>query len=348
MNKLFTPIILMLAVIGAGCGGDNGGTNPPPPPTPAPRLVVDTTVTAPLMNDVNEAVWGQVDSVLIEIGGDPANYGFNSNLGKQNVTMKAIKKNDTLYVRARWKDASAHLRANRLRRLTTPIETWEFGDLVGQDMFFVIFDGGNNGTEKADCATMCHTSGMATTGGGNADAWKWMSTSTFPGKMAEDQWIGAAGTNSDAVINKYVYRNNHDAGQPFWVHEDTSAYTGVFLYLDDTVKYDPIDNDYWPENFIVPGFVIDSTIYAAADRNNNSLNNVRAIARFDSSGVNTNWTWTLVMARALNTGKVDDVNLLPLDSVQITIAATNNHFQSNAATKPEHSGSKPFYLILKP
>jgi hypothetical protein len=344
MKRFLIPIILSFILGFVGCGGDDdsgtdGGNGQVTPP---PRLVVDTTAAAPPMTDVNTG-WTNVDSVLVEIGGDPDNYGYNTNLQKQNVIVKAIKKLDTLYIRVKWHDpAGADTMANRFRK-TAQENVWEYGNLVGQDMFFILFDVQDNGDEGADCATMCHATIMMTTGGGHADAWKWMSTATRPGKMADDMWFSSTGTAEDMALTKRVHRSNNFFNLPKYMHEDTIVEISV-LYIEDTL---PFLNDYflpspWPEGWIIPGYYIDSAIYVSSDRNDESLNNVRAISEFDE----VNEDWTVVFSRALNTGKSDDVNLAVLDSIQVTMAATNKHQESDIIPKPEHSGSKPFWIIL--
>jgi hypothetical protein len=346
MRSCFTFLVLGLAILLAGCGGDKGtNDNNGNGHVKISRLVVDTTVTAPTLSDADESVWFQVDSTLVEIGGSEA-YGYNNNIQKQNVVTRAIKKADTLYIWVRWHDPTgADIWADRLKKLS---DAWDAGDLVGQDMFFILFDGQDNGTERADCATMCHTPIMKTTGGGHADAWKWMSTSTFPVFMSDDLWFTPTGTEDDNTVNAYIWRLNYDAGfRPRWMHVDTTDFHGPFLYWRERRDYTFQDDAMWPVGDTIPGYVVDDTLYSSVTRNNNSRNNVRAVAKFDSTGARTEWTWTLAFSRALNTGNSDDVNLAVLDSVQITMAATNNH-HTNPLNQPEHSGSKPFWLILKP
>jgi len=348
MRKISIPAFLIVAVLLWGCGDDNGtdGGNGNGP-VETPRLVVDTLATAPTMTDANEAVWFTVDSVLVKIGGSD-DYGVNNNLQEQDIVMRAIKHGDTLYVWVRWHDPTgADLWANRLRRLSGGI--WEVGTLVGQDMFFIMFDGQDNGTEMADCASMCHSPIMKTTGGGKCDVWKWMSASTMPGFMSDDLFIDLNGTNEDNVINDYVWRANYDPGsRPEYNHVDSNEYSGVFLYLDEAVTYDPVNTGFWQVGDTIPGHVVDSTIYSSPDRNQYSRNNVRSVAYFDStSASNLDWTWTVVFSRALNTAFVDDVSMAALDSIQVSVAATHNH-TTDPLGIPEHSGSAPFWLILEP
>jgi len=348
MRKLLIPIMLIMTAYLAGCSGDNGN-GPVPPPVKPPRLVADSTVAAPDMNNADDPVWNSVDSVNIEIGGSPTLYGYDSKLGKINVNMKAIRKDGNLFIKARWRDGSPNLLGNHIRKSDTAVTIdWEHNIYEGEDRFFILFDAGNNGTEKADCATMCHTPVMKTTGGGNADAWKWSSTRTFPGKMAEDEWWTSSASSEDAYLTGttlWVYTNNWNptTDAPAKMHHDTTDFDDPFLFVDDAVNMDRTGPP-WPTGFRMPGYVIDTTIYKSADRTNKSKWDVRAIGKQDSTTVP--YQWIVVFSRALNTTHNDDVNLAGLDSVQVTIAGANNYTLDYS--NQQHSGSKPFYIILKP
>ncbi len=73
--------------------------------------------------------------------------------------------------------------------------------MEGEDKFFILFDAGDNGTEKANCATMCHATDMTTTGGGHVDVWNWKSTTTAPARLADDEWMSGDSANS---FGRYV------------------------------------------------------------------------------------------------------------------------------------------------
>ena len=350
MRKLLVPAILAVTLIFAVCSknDDDGGTTPvEPPPEPA-RVVVDTLAAAPTLSSVNEATWSNVDSFMVRIGHDANTYGKNNSLGEQDLVMKAILNSDTLYLWLRWHDPSgADTLANRFKKMALP-NIWDYLNLIGQDMLFIIFDAQDNGTEMADCATMCHADGMKTTGGGHADVWKWMATASVPARMAIDKWLSGTGSAADATINDYAIRDNNNYGVPQWMHEDSVEIEVPVLYWDKAVtfKNDALLSDTtWPENYIMPGYVIDSTLfYLDTSR---SLNDVRSIAEYNP----TAHDWTVVFARPLNSGHIyDDVNMAGMDSIQLSLAATSNHPDSVIApqTKPAHSGSEPFWMILKP
>ncbi len=351
MKKLLFPILIALGLLFAGCGDDNGTDGNGNGPVGPVRVVVDTTVTKPTFTDVNEAVWSNVAGKNIEIGGSTT-YGVDPNLTKQNVLFKAIKKSDTLYLWVRWYDATANIRGDYLLK-SSWLDEWTQDTDIGEDKFFIIFDGQDNGTERADCASMCHATEHRTTGGGTVDTWEWGSSRTAPGFMAEDGYWNANTSDSDKIaagptINDFVWRRNYAdlAFQPYWMHPSGLLYEGAYLYRSDAIAFNK-DLD-WQTNDAMPGYSIDTLIYKSPDRR--SMWDVNAISEFDDSGTSpSEYTWTVVFRRALNTGNNDDVNLATLDSVEVAIAATHNvHNYFKPPVPIPHSGSKPFWLILKP
>jgi hypothetical protein len=344
----------------AGCGGDNGGTNGNGEETPPPRLVAIDTVAAPSMLDANDPVWDQIDSVEVEVGFS-STYGQNPQLYKDTLLMKVIKTADMLYIWANWRDGYAHLWGNFSRIKAGLTGIWEQINFNagngGEDAIFIAFDAGDNGEEGADCASMCHAVqyGMATTGGGHVDVWSWKSSTTNPGFLAEDQWWSSAGNYPDpppAINPQTVYTVNwfNFTKQPEWMHEDDTAFHEPFLYAEDIVDFDGAEYMGWSEaNYKMPGYIIDSTIYSLAERDDRW--DVLAISHYDSLST---WNrWTVVMARPLTGLGANDVDLAGLDSIQVTVAVSSNHTDAEIEASLgydwlEHSGSVPFYLILNP
>lgn len=351
MKKLLFPLLVALGLLFAGCGGDDNGTDGNGNGVAGPiRVVVDTTVTKPTFSDVNEAVWSNVTGKNIEIGGSTT-YGVNPNLGKQNVMFKAIKKSDTLFLWVSWHDATASIWGGYLEKSSYQTD-WSEETYSGEDKFLIVFADSGNGSEWADCASMCHATEHHTTGGGDVDAWKWLATKTAPAFLAEDDFWNGSTSSNDANIFDHAYKRNWwlSNHKPIWIHKDSLEYNGPFLYAEDA---DTMDTDAyfldWPTGHKLPGYKLDSTVHSLPT--SESRWDVRAISEFDSSGTSASeYTWTVVFKRALNTGhNNDDINMADLDSVQVTLAATHNDYEFPAPITPiAHSGSKPFWLILKP
>ncbi len=353
MRKLFVFSAAALTLYLAGCGGDGGTNGGGGDDYEQENLLVYESGTAPSITDVNDPLWASADSVGVRIGFDES-YGVNPNMVDDTLILKAIKTTDRIYVRARWKDATQDIRGNFSRRLISG--NWEFINYAdgggGEDALFMIFDAGNNGTEKADCASMCHAvaNGMATTGGGNADSWSWKSATTNLARLAEDSWLKNTGLFADApeLGDKSLYTKNWPESapdQPLWMHTDTTTFEGLTLYVEDTVVYHNIIGDGgWQTGDRVPGNIIDTSV--KLDSPLQGRYEVEVMTGY-SGGY-----YTLVMTRLLTTTKSsgesrNDVNLADLDSIQVTMAISNRHTAaSDDATWREHSGSIPFYLVF--
>ncbi len=247
--------------------------------------------------------------------------------------MKAIRKSDTLYIKVKWNDRIVNLWGDYLRKTET-LRRWELVNSTGQDIFSIILNVPDTSVDS-----------------GAVDVWRWMSTKTAAGRMAEDYWMAISDDTaiSDSYLNYTVYRENDlYYYEPTAMHSDSSDYTGQYLFLEDTVAFRfgyPVD--FWPTNYKMPGYVIDTNIFNLPTRDLQSRWDVRAISHFDSvQATYPNYTWTIVFERALNTGhNSEDLDLSSLDSVKMSIIADNN---SNAVYTKDSSGSAPFWLILKP
>jgi hypothetical protein len=333
MKKLLIPLIFLLALIFAVCSKDDNGTITEPPPPIITRVVVDTLAVAPLLTSVDEATWSNVDSTLVRIGYDQNNYGRDAMLGEQEITVKAIKKSDTLYIWVRWHDYSAHVWGNYIKKRDDTVTLWERVATEGDDVFDIFLYAPDSSSDS-----------------GSYDIWEWMATATAPGRMAEDRWKTPLDSITDLTINYYVYRTNPMAGSvPVVMHDDTTDFTGPYLFITDTAEFYPagpiID---WPIGYRMPGYFIDSSIFHLPTRDQYSRWDVKAISHFDSTQASlSDYTWTVVFARALNTQHNEDVNLSGLDSVKVAFRADNRFATSDLVTL-DYSGSAPFWIILKP
>ncbi|MFH2036813.1 MAG: ethylbenzene dehydrogenase-related protein [Candidatus Zixiibacteriota bacterium] len=349
MSKLFMVSIFSLLLIFAGCSEDSGSGNDPDPVTPPARLVVDT-LASPAFSGVDEAVWSTLaDSATayIEIGGS-ALYGRNSTLGTDTVVIQAIVKGGMIYIRAKWHDGTQNDMGGYIEFRNS---NWSRETYHGDDKFMIIF-GKAQSTQKADCAAMCHVT-YHKADVDTVDFWSWSSTKTAPGKMSDDGYWNSvydSYDNESSVVNKYVWRRNWNAGNayPYWMPAtNPTTFTGEVLYLTEVQDFDAFLS--WPDQDSLPGYAIDTSIFNLSPAGNQW--DVKALSEYEVSGVSTLLnTWTVVFKRPLNTGYATDIDLSTLDSIQIAIAATTNDFTGmfTGATIVPHSGSKPFWLILKP
>lgn len=316
--QLLLPVVLIMA-LSMSCSDDD----PPTGPANPTGLLVTAVSQAPVIDGTIDAVWSNAKSFDVVVGADVTHQNY---FGQQTIMMKAVSHNNILYILARWDDPSG----------TESIMKKQWGyngtswtkSSQDEDRFFLMFDAGNNGTEGANCATMCHkpSSGMmATTGGGQVDVWHWKAARTNPGGALDDKWWDGAGRGSDAK-NSSLYLDNvqivNNVEMPKYMHTSGPSYTGKFLFVEDTVSFNASMN--WT-GMSLPFYCIDSS--ATGSR-----------WEVKAKGVYSNGTWTLEMKRAFNTGNSDDV-VLASGKVEVTIAITDN-------SGGDHSGSGTFDIIF--
>jgi len=329
------------------------------------RVLVHSSATAPAMDNTRDPLWNDAKTTAI-FASDSAFADSIPVIDSLPIYIKAIKTSDYLYLRVRWgENAVINYRSYSVwpnpmifnisvnnsgdtsrywtRRPTQTIYTdtlltdtqivWH-----DQDRFAVIWNTGDNGSEGADCRTMCHAVAdttltgdrMYTSGGGHADVWHWQAATTDPVFLAEDEYWSPEGRNPDAYAQP-IFDVNYDTVNflPISMNEDSTQRKKPFLHLDDAI---PFDSNYsWTNLDSIPGYVV----------NDNATGSIADVNAY-SSYSRTDGSWMVVMRRRLNTGNPDDLNLSsiqPGDSVMVTMAFMNN------ATSVHH-GSRPFYIVF--
>ncbi|MFH1699061.1 MAG: ethylbenzene dehydrogenase-related protein [Candidatus Zixiibacteriota bacterium] len=218
-----------------------------------------------------------------------------------------------------------------------------------QDRIAIIWDMGSNGTEKADCAIMCHDAGdtsilghrMFTNNAGFVDVWHWQSAKTDPAFLASDEYWSDQGRVSDGILSP-IFESNFDTilEQPIYMHPDDATHpteTFVhdrFIHKDEAVPFLSVaDGIPWQDGYKIPGFIVD-------DNASGSVADVSSFSRFTMTLGTEHWT--VIMSRELTTGNDDDIEfgaIQPGDSVQVSIAVMDNADRL-------HAGSKPFYIVF--
>ncbi len=210
-----------------------------------------------------------------------------------------------------------------------------------QDRFAIMWNTGENGSEGADCASMCHDIAdtsvlghrMYTTGGGHVDVWHWQAATSDPILLAHDEWWSSQGRESDETIRPLAVSNYDTINQrPLNMNVNDTAFTGRFLHADEAIPFQPVTAGVdWPNGYRMPGYVVD-------DLASGSVADVSSYSRWNMSL----GRWSIIMSRELTTGHDDDFDFSTVDagdSVQATIAVMDNADRL-------HSGTKPFYIIF--
>ncbi len=211
-----------------------------------------------------------------------------------------------------------------------------------QDRFAIMWDLGDNGSEAANCALMCHVPGdtsvlghrMYTNGGGHVDVWHWQVATSGPLLKARDEYWSGDGRELDQNSGPLATRNTDPVvTKPLFVHRDTTRFNGAYLHSSDAREFTAAEDVLpWPIGFEIPGYVLnDAASGSIADVSSYSM-------YFKTIGIR----YVVLMSRALQASLIDDIDfttISPGDSVMATIAIMDNADRL-------HSGSAPFYIVF--
>lgn len=357
MKKLIPLLmVVMAATWWLSCSSEP--TSPPPPPPPSEvRVVADTNVTAPTLSSADEEVWSGVTSynVPVKMSNNPKRTPSYDASIPSEVTVQAIKKNGTLYLRLQWADPTFdvfpdHFEVDSIGGGLLPVVHYGHHpcEPTCEDQVFVMFDGMPND---------------------GWDVWNWQAFSTACCNLGKGYSYtnsvltpDAAGTASDT----FLIENVPFGTQPTYAHKDTSNFTGYILYLEDavhhdTILYQRIDTTYvdtgmiidtldfhfwqtsgWEIGQKVPGWLVDSSFASLSDAERGSRWDIHTVSTYDSSAIQ----YRVVMARALNTGYSDDLDMSSLDSVEVKIGFYDN--QREFLTGSSNRGFSDKFRIILP
>jgi len=363
--NLRTLLSLGLAVALAGfvmigCGEDD---EPVVGATGDREVKVAAVTTPPNTGDIiNDPAWDNIDIASIWIGTDSA---YGSYFGPGVVRVQAIQDGQNLYMRFNWVDSSEsrwparwmfqdtsqtltiwYLTADAIRGKAgnTLLNVGEANRNMweNEDALALFLDYGNNGGERANCASTCHfrepnENGDThfTTGGGNIDGWIWRAGRTEPFGIAEDYFWGAD-RKYDQFDHALYTRNSRlpevddfQDTEPRVMHSTGSNFTGEQLFAQDTVPLQFVGQN-WQNGDHISGYIYDQD-YSTG---NKSRYDVNAQAEYDAQLSR----WTLVLWRTLAApNPAEDVAFETGHSYEATLAVMRQNMQ-------RHSGSQPFTI----
>ncbi len=184
------------------------------------------------------------------------------------VTMNAMADGNDFYLSAQWVDKSGTESINKHLWAYDGTSWTQSGD---EDRFGLIFDMGLNGTDGANCTTMCHFDGVMRTNNGVVDNWHWKAArgGTALGYV-DDKWVGTdtmhgdSGTSAysdngaDANGNPQFMAANGPAESPVFLGMDAAAMTAMTAHSSAAVSmattFDP--NAAWVNGSTIPGYVM--------------------------------------------------------------------------------------------
>lgn len=349
-------LFFIVAVMFSSCSKDKGVIDTSSKDT----LYVKSVSTSPDTADIiNDPLWDEAEEFSVRIGEDE-NYTDDLKIGI--VKTKALVDTAYVYMRFDWRDSTMSVRpgywtnevgpgcavwtqnadTNCTEVITTLNPRWENEDVLG-----LLIDMGNNGVEKANCATTCHTDNAGagadtsdigyyhyTTGDGNLDAWVWRAGRSNPLGLADDQCWGPKSQTrrADSYTAESCERNSlylEGPSEPKWMHRTGPTFAGSFLFTTDTVLMDITSN--WQPRDGVPGYVLNTDW----NTGNTSRYDIKARSSYDDQLKR----WTIVMWRRLTT---------PYTAEDVNFKDSRKEFQATLAIMDHayvrHSGSRPFTI----
>lgn len=312
--KKFLAGSLFLMLLIAGCSSDDddgGGTITPTTPV----VTVVAGGSSPDMTNPNSTVWSSVTGKSIEVSGSntPKLAPGKAASIPSSITVQAMTNNDSLFMRFQWVDNDHSVWRDyfEITSVGPPIGITKSGELIElEDQLIVMFEAG---------------------GELGWDIWNWRSLTTDGGGVAEGMHMadGAALPTPDNNAGSTPSHQNWLGGfpsLPAYVHKDTSDFDGyilpeipdsLLLYSDTNAFGNNINQTTgWSVGDRIPGYRMETDYYGPAKETaRGSRFDIRAGHAYNDGTS----TYTVVMARKLNTGFTDDMNLTGADQVNMKI-----------------------------
>ncbi len=316
---MFSSIFLLIG----GCGDDDTTS----PPEPVTSLVSASVTTPPTLDGVgNDAAWNNADAFVINVG---TSSTYANAFGPVDVTTKSVHTATDVYILVSWTDPSGTENVDK-NQWTYGTSGWEQNG--NEDRAFLMFDAGDNGTEGANCATMCHIPVMYTTGGGHVDVWHWKSARSAPVGCADDKWWDDQGRGSDSkTVGAYsdnIQTLADSSVVPLYSGPVSADGHFIIVPTGETPALYCTPFDTTSTTGVIPGYILDE------NRDGSRFADVEAASSYNSG------VWTVEFKRALDTGNADDVAFVAGNTLEFSIAITDNSGGS-------HSGAAVFDFTIE-
>ena len=220
-----------------------------------------------------------------------------------SITLQAMTDDEYLYIAASWSDATT---TESIEKKQWTYDGTSWSQTGNEDRLGIIWDMGLNGTDGANCATMCH-SGAMSTNTGKVDVWHWKAARGNPMGFVDDKNWETDGRHSDSGTSTYSDNSSMGSGYPTYMATGDPG-AGVDFLVDTTEAEDEFD-PYGILNYtldvavdfdstatfetgaIIPGYVLR---IPEGDRSS-----VQSAEKYDSG------VWTVEFKRALAGGDND-------------------------------------------
>jgi len=328
-------LVCALALIWAGCGGDDGTTEPPPP-----QATVVTAVTAslaPIMGNVNDTIWNRAVTKAVPVTSGTISVGAKVRSSTalvvaSQVNVQAAVHGGNLYLRLMWADptfdAWPHIWV--VDSMAGPTPLFEHLVTESQDQAIVLFRGMVNHLW---------------------DVWRWQAHSTalsgqvggvITGFAEGATYISNTFTVDDGDL-ALVRPNGPYMGEfnrPTCLHEDTMAFHGFILPESEADSLDQLPLSGWQVHDTVPGYITDQSLADSSAVALGSRWDIAAVA-LHSAG-----QYTVVLRRALNTGYTDDLAMAAGTRLAMKVILTDKLDPDFAHGLTDQGITGLFYLQL--
>ena len=297
MKKLIPIAVILSFAVCSGCSSDDPAPTEPPPPPPPVRVVANTTVSAPTLSSVDEAVWDNVTEFVLDIStqNSPKLPAPASSAVSDSVNVKAIVSGGELFLRVEFDDDDLNI----LREFHQTVDIdLNFSRITvsHEDQVFVMFSGLPNG---------------------DLDVWNWRSLTTGTAGLAEGFTFVLSNDTLvvDAGAQQVAFSNAHpiDSTRPVWVDTTSPNYTGDFIYIENRDSIQKYLTFFREPGIVVPGYYIDTNVRSNVQITPQSRWDIFTVSAFDA----VNEKITVVLKRILNTGWPED--FVMVDSVEFRI-----------------------------
>ncbi len=345
--SLISAILVLVAVLIAGCAKSEPAPAPAPTPKPAPApapapSLPDNVVlsikasSAPVLDGQAESLWDSARSITVPVAG-----GANS--GSTEVTLKSVYAGDSVYFLAQWADPTESLYRTpwekqadgSWKKLATSDTHQENTNYEDKFAFIWNINDSIAGFNEQGCAVSCHAGEQpANSGFGSkyttnpeemGDIWHWKGVRTNPVGQSDDQYLDSARYDPEKASGAGRHSDPNDGGG----YKNNQTEDGKLP------AFGLIDNKPAP-----PYWILDSEKVIFADAAYQSGDVIPGIViapltgdRGDISakGIYKDGKWTVEFGRKLDTGSQYDVQYTDLSKSYFFGVATFDNAQVNHA-----------------
>ncbi len=275
------------------------------PAVPVDKTSLTATIGTPTLDGVADSGEWTSDAITTSKG----------------LTVQAMVDAEYLYVLSKWTDATT---THSIAKNQWSFDGTTWSSSSDEDRVGIVWDMGQNGTDGANCLTMCHGTEMKTNVG-KVDVWHWKAARTNPLGFLDDKWWDTAGRHGDAGTGIDSRNSDDGSGLPsFMASTDPNASVDILLgNLAALNGFDPFG--------VTPGTADTAVAFDAGatfDTGATIPGRILSLptgnrASVHSAGKYDNGVWTVEFKRLLSSD-TDDFTVVSEGSVDFTTEVFDN------------------------